>query len=141
MKTIDSRRVVLMGGLVAVIVAAGCFGGDRAYSNSPYAYNGAYYRSRPYDGGYGNPYPYNSGYNDTHSYPQSFGNSNSYSAGLQHGVPAEASRDDRQVRAADQHVAVTHDRSQAQTEKQRASVDHGDYSRKDSPSAHPSERD
>jgi hypothetical protein len=141
MRTISSRRVVVLGGILVVTLAAGCFGGDRGYSNSPYGYNGAYYTSRPYEGGYANPYPYNSGYNDTYSYPQSFGNSNSYSAGLQNGVRADAARDDHQERTTDEHVAVTRDRGQAQTEKQRPSVDRADYSRKDSQSAHPSERD
>jgi hypothetical protein len=95
METTTFRKISIIGGiLIAGTLAAGCFGGGR-YSNSPYGYNGAFYTSRPYAGGYGNPYPYNRGYNDTHAFPQSFGNSNSYSAGLQHGVPAEASRVDR----------------------------------------------
>jgi len=55
MKTTTSRRVVVLGGLLAATLGAGCFGGGRGYSNSPYGYNGSFYTSRPYYGGYGNP--------------------------------------------------------------------------------------
>jgi hypothetical protein len=133
MKTISSRTVTILGGLLALTLAAGCFSGGRESSNSPYGYNGTFYTSKPYDGGYGNPYPYNSGYNDTHSFPQSFGNSNSYSSGLQHGVPAEASRDHHYDRASDQHVAVvaTRPRDQARNERRHTTIDTEKDSRKD----------
>jgi hypothetical protein len=120
MKAINSRRVVVLGGILVVTLAAGCFGGGRAYSNHPY----------DYDGGYGNSDPYNSGYKRGHSYPQSYGNANSSSAGYQDGGRADASGDGYQDRATDQHIAVTRDRDQAQTENQPPSVDRDDYSRK-----------
>ena len=127
MKTVSSRSAVI-GAVLATTLAAGCFGGGQEYSNNPYGYNGAFYTSRPYAGGYGNPYPYNSGYNDTHSFPQSFGNSNSYSAGLQHGVPADASGDYHRERAGAQHVAVTGTRVLARSERQATSIDADKYS-------------
>jgi len=136
MKIVDARKAVVLGGVLAVTLAAGCFGGGRGYSNQPYSNNGGYYSSNTYDGGYGNPYPYNRGYNDTHAYPQSFGNSNSYSAGLPYGVRTETSRDDHQDRSKDQHVAVTRDPVQAPTEKRPSTIDRDDYSRRDSQSAH-----
>jgi hypothetical protein len=132
MRTTTLRRVSVMGGILAATLAAGCFGGG-GYSNSPYGYNGTFYTSRPYSGGYGNPYPYNRGYNDTHAFPQSFGNSNSYSAGLQHGVPAEASRDSYHERKSEQHVAaaVTRPPDQARNERGHTSIDRDKDSRKD----------
>lgn len=130
MKTTSSRRVLTLGALVAVTLASGCFGNGREYSNNPYGYNGAFYTSRPYAGGYGNPYPYNRGYNDTHSFPQSFGNSNSYSAGLQHGVTTEVSRDYRDERP-DRHIAATSPRARALGERQPTSIDHDKYSRRE----------
>jgi hypothetical protein len=121
-----------MGGILAATLAAGCFGGS-GYSNSPYGYKGTFYTSRPYAGGYGNPYPYNRGYNDTHAFPQSFGNSNSYSAGLQYGVPAEASRDNFREPGNDQHVtaATTQPRDQARNERPPTSIDRDNDSKKD----------
>ena len=131
MKTTTYRKVLILGGLLAATLAAGCFGNGRGTSNSTYSYNGSFYTSRPYDGGYGNPSPYNSGYNDTRSFPQSFGNSNSYSSGLQHGERVEASRDER--RPSDGHVAVaaTRHREQARNERPPTSVDRDKYSRND----------
>jgi hypothetical protein len=131
MKTISSKKVVIMGAVLAATMAAGCFGGGQEYSNNPYGYNGAFYTSRPYAGGYGNPYPYNSGYNDTHSFPQSFGNSNSYSSGLQHGVTADASRDYGHERASDHNVAEARPRVQARSERQTTSIDSDRYSRRE----------
>jgi hypothetical protein len=133
MKTISSRRLGILGGVLAATLAAGCFGGSRQSSNNPYGYDGSFYTSRPYTGGYGNPYPYNSGYNDTHAFPQSFGNSNSYSAGLQHGVQADASRDGYHERASDQHVAVavSAPRPLVRSERPPTSIDHDKDSRKD----------
>jgi hypothetical protein len=135
-KRTKSRRLLVLGGILALTSVAGCFGGgkgySRGYSNSRYGYNGTFYNSKPYNGGYGNPYPYNSGYNDTHSYPQSFGNSNSYSSGLQHGVrPAEVARDDHQDPVTTQHVAVIPDRAHAINERQHSSIDRDHHIRKE----------
>jgi hypothetical protein len=146
MKTIASRKVLVLGGILVAALAAGCYGGGRGYSNNPYGYNGGYgnsyssnggyYSSNPYDGSYGSTYPYNSGYYVGRSYPQSYGNSNSYSAGYQNGVRADEASDRRQDRVADQHIAVTRDRDHAVAAKQRSSVDRDDYTRKDSHSEH-----
>jgi hypothetical protein len=132
MKTTTFRRVSILGGILAATLAAGCFGSG-GYSNSPYGYNGTFYTSRPYAGGYGNPYPYNRGYNDTHSFPQSFGNSNSYAAGLQHGVPAEASRNNNHEPGNDQRVAAAaaQPRDQARNERPSTSIDRDKDSKKD----------
>jgi hypothetical protein len=131
MEIFKSRRAVVIAALLAMTLVAGCFGRGSEYSNIPYGNNGGPYNSRPYDGGYGNPYPYNSGYNDTHSFPQSFGNANSYSAGLQHGVPAEASRDSGH--GSDQHATAVATRppDQARNERRPTSVDRDKDSRKD----------
>jgi hypothetical protein len=40
MKTIDSRKVVVVAAMLAVTLAAGCFDGGSGYSNYPYGYNG-----------------------------------------------------------------------------------------------------
>jgi len=131
MKTATLRRVLVIGGILAATLAAGCFGGG--HSNSPYGYNGSFYTSRPYAGGYGNPYPYNRGYNDTHSFPQSFGNSNSYAAGFQHRVPADPSRDNDRERGSDQHLtaATIRPREQARNERPSTSIDRDKDSKKD----------
>jgi len=133
MKTTKYRKVLTLGGILMATLAVGCFGNGQGSSNSPYGYNGSFYTSRPYDGGYGNPSPYNSGYNDTHSFPQSFGNSNSYSAGLQHGVRVEASRDDQDLHVSDRHVpnATKQARDQTQNERQPSSVERDKNSKND----------
>jgi hypothetical protein len=122
-KTVDFRRTMILGGILAATLSVGCFGGG-GYSNQPYGYNGGAFGSNRYDNGYGNPYPYDSGYNDTHSYPQSFGNSNAYVAGLHDRQQAGASRDRHEGHVTQQHVEVTHDREQARTEKHSSSIDH-----------------
>jgi hypothetical protein len=115
MKTIDSRKVVVVATMMlAVTLAAGCFDGGSGYSNYP------------------------SGYNGGRAYPQSYQNSNSYNAGYQNGVRADESRDRHQERDTDEHVVVTHDRDQRHTEKQSPDVDHDGYARKESQSGHAS---
>ena len=61
---------MLVGGILAATLAAGCFGGGPGYSTDPFGYNSSY-------SSYGNSYPY-SGYANGYSYPQSY--ENSYSA-------------------------------------------------------------
>src|ERR1700730_13463589 len=118
MKRINYRRLGVLGGILSAILAAGCFGGGRGYSNNPFCYNSGYYSSTQYTNPYGNPYPYNSGYNssynDEHWYPQSY--RNSYSVGHPDGLRAEASRDRHEDRTAEQHVARDRDRGQARNE-------------------------
>jgi hypothetical protein len=71
MKPINSRKVVMAyGGILLAILAAGCFGGVRGYSNNSEGYSSSY-------SSYGDSYAY-SGYDRGSSYPQR--NENSYSA-------------------------------------------------------------
>jgi hypothetical protein len=115
MKTIDSRKVVVVAAMLVVTLAAGCSDGGSGYSNYPYGYNGG------------------------REYPQSYQNSNSYNAGYQNGIRAHEERDGHQDRDNDDHVVVTHDRDQTRPEKQPPSVDHDAYTRKESESGHQSE--
>jgi hypothetical protein len=116
MKTINSRNLLILGGILATTVAAaGCFGGG-GYSNSPYSYNDGSYSSIQNNASY---YP-------GRSYPQNSGNANAYSAGYQNGVRADASADHHEDHTVVQHSAVTQDRNQAHTDKQLTSVAHND---------------
>ena len=97
MKTINSRKVVmLLGGILAATLAAGCFGGGPGYSNDPYGYNSSF-------SSYGNSHPY-SGYANGYSYPQSY--RNSYGTGYQNGVRADENRDRGEAHRETQHSSV-----------------------------------
>jgi hypothetical protein len=116
MKTNNYRKLVMtLGGILIATIAAGCYGGDSGYSNSPYGYNGGY-------SSYGGSDPYRSG---GYSYPQSYGNS--YNAGYQNGVRADSNRDRREER-----VTVDRDRDAVRTETRHYSVDRDKVSQRDS---------
>jgi hypothetical protein len=135
MKTINSRKLVVLGGILAATLAAGCFDSGGGYYGDP---NGGYYNSSPYYGSSRTYYPNNSGRNIEHEYPQRY--SNSYGAGYHDGVRADTSRDHQQERNSDHQAAVVRDRDQTRTEKVPTSVAREDNSRKeDSQSGHRSE--
>lgn len=150
MKKIKSRTAVLLGGILIASVAAGCYGGGRGWSNDPYGYNnggytssygsnGGYYNSNPYGGAYYNSYPsgYNGSYGNSYSYNPGYNGGSSYNAGYQNGVRADASRDRRQDRVAEQHTTVT--REQESTERQPSRVVRDDHSSSESRSTHRSD--
>jgi hypothetical protein len=122
-KTITSQRAIILAAILSTTLAAGCFGGGGNW-HYPLGYNDGSYSSNQYGADY-DPYPHNSGYNDAHQYPQTYV-SNAYSVDHQNGVRADASRDDQQGKATDQHIAVTADRDQQRIEKQSSSVARND---------------
>jgi hypothetical protein len=152
MKTIKSRRVLVLGGILIASLAAGCYGGGHGYSNDPYGYNGGYGSSYSSNGGYynstppagyyySNPNRYNGSYGNSYSNNNGYNGKSSYNAGYQNGVRADAANDRHQDRAADnrtvetQRTVATHDR--ASTEPSR--VVHDDHSSRESRSTHQSD--
>jgi hypothetical protein len=79
MKLFNSRKALVLGGLLIVTLAAGCTAGP-GYSNNPYGYNSGYATS-PYNSGYASSYPYNSGYANSYS---GYGSSYPYNGGYQY---------------------------------------------------------
>ena len=110
MKTFNSRKIiVLCGGILAATLAAGCYGGDRGYSNNPYGYGG----------GYGSSYSYND--NSGYSYPRSY--PNSYNSGYRNGVRADENRDRYQAHDTNRRVVVTPERREPTAISRHSTVD------------------
>lgn len=120
MKTIDSRKILALGAILAMTAAAGCFDSGPGYYNYP------------------------NGYNSSPSYSESYERSNSYDSGYRDGVRTAQSRDVHrdQDHDDDRHVAVVRDHdSQAEPEKHSSNNDNGDHYKKNSQWAPPSQKD
>ncbi len=68
MKLLNSRKALVLGGLLTVILAGGCTAGQ-GYSNNPYGYTSGYGTSYPYNSGYASSYPYTGGYQQPYQQP------------------------------------------------------------------------
>jgi hypothetical protein len=76
MKLFNPRKVLALGGLLIVTLAAGCAGGQ---GGAPYGYNTGYGSAYPYNGGaYVAPYPYNGGYRPVYPYAGVYPNPSYY---------------------------------------------------------------
>jgi hypothetical protein len=139
MKITNSRSIVILGGVLAATLIAGCWSGGRGYSNNPYGYNDNSYSSSQYGAGYGGAYTHGNGYNEGGSHTQ-YSNAKSYNAGYHAGVDADASSDRHENDVTVARVAVDHNDHQAQAEKEHSSVAHSNYSKDNSAASHESER-
>ncbi len=72
MKLFNSPSALMLAGLLAVTLAAGCSAGQGW--NNPYGYNSGYGNSYPYNSGYQTPYPYSGGYQSGYAYPGNYRN-------------------------------------------------------------------